>query len=79
MAVVARRLSSGPTSTVRRLGDATFSERTTAAGHVFDDLWVHKGSVQFRVEVFADLGAKPLRKLAVVVLANLPPSVTNPS
>ncbi len=73
-----RRVAAGRTATVRHLGDAAFTERAIVAGHVFDDLWVRAGAVQFRVEVLADLGPKPLQRLAVIVLRNLrgpaPPS-----
>ena len=66
-----RRIATGKTTTVRHLGDAAFFERAVVAGRVFDDLWVRKAPVAFRVEVLKALGAKPLRKLAAFVLTNL--------
>jgi len=66
-----RRVATGKTTTVRHLGDAAFFERAVVAGRVFDDLWVRKAPVVFRVEVLKDVGSKPLRKLAAFVLNNL--------
>jgi len=66
-----RRIARGRTRTVRHLGDGAFSERAVAAGHVFDDLWVRHGTINFRVEVLQDLGSKPLVPLARLVLTKL--------
>jgi hypothetical protein len=76
--ITQRRVAHGRTATVKHLGDAAFAERAVVSGHVFDDLWVRVGRAQFRVELLADLGPKPLQRLAVVVVRNLqgpaPPS-----
>jgi hypothetical protein len=66
-----RGIATGKTTTVRHLGDAAFFERAVVAGRVFDDLWVRKAPVAFRIEVLKAVGAKPLRKLAAFVLSNL--------
>jgi hypothetical protein len=66
-----RQNAGGPTQTVKRLGDAAFSERAKIGHQVFDDLWVRTGTVAFRLEVLKDLGPKPLERLAPVVLTNL--------
>jgi hypothetical protein len=76
---VQRRSATGPTRTVRHLGDAAFSERAVLGGHVFDDLWVRRGPVQFRVEYVKDVGVKPLSKLALVVLDRLAAAGPTPS
>ncbi len=66
-----RKIARGRSRTVKRLGDGAFSERTVLAGHVFDDLWVRHGTINFRVEVLKDLGSKPLVPLARLVLTKL--------
>ena len=66
-----RQIASGPTKTVKHLGDAAFSERVKIGSQVFDDLWVHKSQVAFRLEVLKDLGSKPLTRLAPIVLTHL--------
>lgn len=66
-----RRIAQGRTRTVTHLGDGAFSERAVVGGHVFDDLWVRRGTVQFRVEVLQDLGSKRLASLARLVLTRL--------
>ena len=66
-----RKVAEGHTATVRHVGDAAFSERAVVAGQVFDDLWVRHGSVQFRLSVIKDVGPKPLKRLAAVVLSAL--------
>ena len=66
-----RQIASGPTKTVKHLGDAAFSERVKVGRQVFDDLWVHKNGIAFRLEVLKDLGSKPLTRLAPVVLTRL--------
>jgi hypothetical protein len=66
-----RKVARGRTRTIKRLGDGAFSERTVLAGHVFDDLWVRHGTINFRVEVLKDLGSKPLVPLARLVLTKL--------
>jgi len=65
-----RQSSSAPTMTVTGLGDDAFSE-TVNHGGTFDDLWVKKGSLNFRVEVLQDLGSDPLKPLAQAVLAKV--------
>jgi hypothetical protein len=66
-----RRLARGRPRTVKRLGDGAFSQRAVFAGHVFDDLWVRHGTINFRLEVLKDLGSKPLVPLARLVLTRL--------
>jgi hypothetical protein len=66
-----RKIASGRTRTIKHLGDGAFSERVVVAGHVFDDLWVRHGTINFRVEILKDLGSKPLEPLARLVLARL--------
>jgi hypothetical protein len=66
-----RKIASGRTRTIKHLGDGAFSERALVAGHVFDDLWVRHGTINFRVEILKDLGPKPLEPLARLVLARL--------
>jgi hypothetical protein len=66
-----RQIASGPTKTVKHLGDAAFSERAKIGPQVFDDLWVHKSKLAFRLEVLKDLGSKPLTRLAPIVLTHL--------
>lgn len=66
-----RQIARGRTRSVKHLGDTAFSERATVAGHVFDDLWVRHGTINFRVEALHDLGSKPLEPLARLVLARL--------
>jgi hypothetical protein len=66
-----RTIAHGGTRTITRLGDGAFSERVVVAGHVYDDLWVRHGPINFRLEVLRDLGPKPLVPLARLVLARL--------
>ena len=66
-----RQIASGPTKTVKHLGDAAFSERVKLGPQVFDDLWVHKRRIAFRLEVLKDLGSKPLTRLAPIILTHL--------
>jgi len=66
-----RQIASGPTKTVKHIGDSAFSERVKIGRQVFDDLWVHTGDIAFRLEVLEDLGSKPLVRLAPSVLAQL--------
>jgi hypothetical protein len=66
-----RQIASGSTNTLKHLGDSAFSERAKVGPQVFDDLWVHKGTTAFRLEVLKDLGSKPLTRLATIVLTNL--------
>ncbi len=66
-----RRIAPGRTRTVRHLGDSAFSERAVGGGEVYDDLWVRRGAVQFRVEVLRDLGSKRLESVARLVLTRL--------
>ncbi len=66
-----RKIATGKTTTVPNLGNAAFSERAVVDGHVFDDLWVREAPIAFRVEVLKDVGTKPLRRLANVVLIRL--------
>lgn len=65
-----RQSSSAPTVTVAGLGDDAFSE-TVKNGGTFDDLWVRRGSLNFRVEVLQDLGPDVLKPLAQAVLAKV--------
>jgi hypothetical protein len=69
--VLQRKIAAGRTRTIKHLGDGAFSERAVVAGHVYDDLWVRHGTINFRVEVLKDLGSKPLEPLARLVLARL--------
>jgi hypothetical protein len=66
-----RHIGGRPTKTVKKLGDAAFSERVVIQHQVYDDLWVHKGKTAFRIEVLRDLGATPLVALARRVLMKL--------
>jgi hypothetical protein len=66
-----RQIGGRPTKTVKKLGDAAFSERVTIQRVIYDDLWVHKGNTAFRIEVLKDLGSAPLVPLARAVLAQL--------
>jgi hypothetical protein len=66
-----RQIGGRPTKTVKKLGDAAFSERVTIQHQIYDDLWVHKGKVAFRIEVLKDLGSAPLVPLARIVLTKL--------
>jgi hypothetical protein len=66
-----RKIARGRTRTIKHLGDGAFSERAVVAGHVFDDLWVRHGTINFRVEILKDLRAKPLEPLARLVLTKL--------
>ncbi len=65
-----RQIASSPTSSVSGLGDDAFNE-VVRTGGIYDDLWVKRGSVNFRIEVLADLGVAPLRLLAEDVLTHL--------
>jgi hypothetical protein len=71
-----RSIASGPTKTVKHLGDAAFSERVKIGNQVFDDLWVHHGTSAFRLETLKDVGTKPLARLAAIVLGRLTTSTT---
>jgi hypothetical protein len=66
-----RQIARGSTRTVKHLGDSAFSERAKVGPQVFDDLWVHRGTTAFRLEVLEDLGSAPLIHLARMVLAHL--------
>jgi hypothetical protein len=66
-----RQIAQGKTKTIKHLGDGAFSERVKQGGIVYDDLWIRKGSIGFRIEVLKDLGSTPLAQLAQVVLPKL--------
>jgi hypothetical protein len=66
-----RQIASGPTKTVKHVGDSAFSEQVKVGPQVFDDLWVHAGATAFRLEVLKNLGSKPLKSLASIVLTRL--------
>jgi len=66
-----RQAASAPTSDVPGLGDEAYSERAEAGGQIFDDLWVHKATTSFRLEVLGDLGTGPLIALARAVIGGL--------
>ena len=66
-----RRIASAPTKLVKHLGDGAFSERAKIGSQVFDDLWVRRGPIGFRVEALRDLGPKPLIAASRIVLARL--------
>jgi hypothetical protein len=66
-----RRLASGSTKRVTRIGDSAFVERSTVAGQTYDDLWVHAGGVAFRLEALKRVGPGPLVTLGRTVLSRL--------
>ena len=66
-----RHLNPAPSQTISGLGDDAFSQTVSGGGQVFDDLWVRKASINFRLEVLADLGPTPLEPLAQTVLTHL--------
>jgi hypothetical protein len=66
-----RRIAQGRTTTIEHVGRRAFGERVKQAGVVYDDLWVQRGTIGFRLEVLEDLGSKPLRRLARVVVGRL--------
>ena len=66
-----RRINPAPSQTLRATGDDAFSQTVKAGPQVFDDLWVRKASINFRLEVLSDMGAGPLESLARIVLNRL--------
>jgi hypothetical protein len=68
-----RRTVVGRIRAVKHLGDAAFAYRTVVTKHVFDELWVHRGTTALRLSIIKDLGPKPLIWLARIALTKLPP------
>ncbi len=66
-----RSVAQGSTKKVTHLGDAAFSEQLKLKGTFYDDLWVRKGTVAFRLEILRNAGSPPLVHLAQLILPKL--------